>query len=101
VHQFSVQAVVAVSLILCKKVKKNKLRIMVDTLGLLLAVVVHSAVIQNRVGAKIVLIRLFGQFEGVQAVLLDSGYRGKLFSWKKTMFGWLLAVVVSESIGPP
>jgi len=35
-----------------KKIKGRKRHIAVDTLGLLLAVVVHSAAIQDRVGAS-------------------------------------------------
>ena len=35
---------------------------MVDTMGLLLAVVVHAADIQDRDGAKLVLAKLLGRF---------------------------------------
>ena len=45
-----------------KKVKGRKRHIVVDTLGLLLAVVVHPADIQDRDGAKLVLSKLLGLF---------------------------------------
>ena len=45
-----------------KKVKGRKRHIVVDTQGLLLAVAVHPANIQDRDGAKLVLQRLLGRF---------------------------------------
>lgn len=62
-------------------------------MGLLLAVVVHSAGIQDRVGARAVLTRLFVHFSALQVIFLDSGYTGRLLDWGKAMFGWLLTVV--------
>jgi putative transposase len=41
-------------------VKGRKRHIVVDTIGLLLAVVVHAADIQDRDGAKLVLSKLLG-----------------------------------------
>jgi putative transposase len=55
--------------------------------------VVHCAGIQDRIGARAVLIRLFRHFEGLQTVFLDGGYSGKLLAWGQAMFGWLLVVV--------
>jgi putative transposase len=45
-------------------VKGRKRHIVVDTIGLLLAVVVHAADIQDRDGAKLVLSKLLGDFQG-------------------------------------
>jgi len=59
----------------------------------LLTVVVHSAGIQDRVGARAVLIRLFRHFHDLQTVFLDGGYTGKLLDWGRAMFGCLLVVV--------
>jgi hypothetical protein len=42
-----------------KKTKGRKQHIAVDTMGFILAVIVHSAGIQDRTGARAVLIRLF------------------------------------------
>lgn len=62
-------------------------------MGLLLTVVVHSAGIQDRTGAKAVLIRLFASFNSIQTVFADGGYSGKLIDWAGAMFGWLLTIV--------
>jgi transposase len=56
-------------------------------------VVVHSAGIQDRVGARALLIRLFALFSTIGTVFADSGYTGSLIGWAKAMFGWTLTVV--------
>jgi transposase len=76
-----------------KKIKGRKQHIAVDTMGLVLAVVVHSAGIQDRVGARAVLVRLFASMDTIQTVFVDGGYSGKLIDWSKEMFGWLITVV--------
>ena len=58
-----------------------------------MAVVVHSAGIQDRVGARAVLLRLFRNYPRLQTVFLDGGYNGRLIDWGRQMFGWVLAVV--------
>ena len=62
-------------------------------MGLLLAVVVHSAGIQDRVGARALLIRLFVHLEHFKVIFVDGGYTGKLIEWSRAMFGWTLEVV--------
>jgi len=47
-------------------------------MGLILAVVVHSVGIQDRTGARAVLIRLFRLIPNIQKVFADGGYAGKL-----------------------
>jgi putative transposase len=76
-----------------KKIKGRKRHIAVDTQGNLLAVCVHSAGIQDRRGARLLLIRLFAMFATVQVVWADSGYAGFLEGWAKGMFGWMLSIV--------
>jgi putative transposase len=70
-----------------KKIKGRKQHIAVDTMGFILAVVVHSAGIQDRVGARAVLIRLFALVTTIQTVFVDGGYSGKLIDWSRDMFG--------------
>ena len=60
-----------------KKVKGRKRHIVVDTLGLLLAVAVHPAHIQDRDGARLVLTRLSGRFPRLQLIWADGAYSGK------------------------
>ncbi len=77
-----------------KKVKGRKRHLAVDTLGLLLAVVVHSAALQDRAGAKLVLAALAaGGFPRLRLVWADGGYRGKLVAWVREHCGWLLQIV--------
>lgn len=70
----------------------------VDTQGNLLAVVVHSAGIQDRVGARAVLLRLFWRFPGLVKVFVDGGYAGKLIDWARQMFGYEVEVVKRDEL---
>ena len=57
-----------------KKVKGRKRHLAVDTLGLLLAVVVHSAALQDRTGAKLVLAALAAAgFPRLRLLWADGG----------------------------
>ncbi len=76
-----------------KKIKGRKRHIAVDTEGNLLAVIVHSAGIQDRVAARAVLMRLFCHFDTITKVFVDGGYTGKLIGWAKAMFGYDVEVV--------
>jgi putative transposase len=60
----------------------RKRHLLVDSLGLLLAVHVHSAAIQDRDGAKPLLLmaRWFGWLRVIWA---DGGYAGKLVDWAR------------------
>ena len=64
-----------------------------DTLGLLLAVAVHPADIQDRDGARLVLQRLVGRCHRLQVIWADGAYGGKLVEWAKTVGGWSLEIV--------
>ena len=54
---------------------------MVDTLGLILAVVVHPADVQDRDGARLVLERMKGKFSRLRLIWADGGYAGQLVEW--------------------
>jgi len=62
-------------------------------MGLLLAVVVHAANIQDRDGAKLVLQRLLGRFPRLERIWADGAYAGKLVRWARRIGGWRLEVV--------
>ena len=64
-----------------------------DTLGLLLAVVVHGANLQDPQGAKLVLAKLQGNFPRLQLIWADGMYGGQLIGWAYAWGGWLLQVV--------
>jgi hypothetical protein len=67
-----------------KKSKGRKRRIAADTQGNLLAVIVHSAGIQDRVTARAVPIRLFCLFATIQTGFVDGSYSGALIDWAKS-----------------
>jgi len=62
-------------------------------LGLLLAVVVHSADIQDRDGAKLLVGKAAVLFPTIQLVWADGGYAGQLIEWIKSWCGWTLEIV--------
>jgi len=65
----------------------------VDTLGLVMAVVVHAASIQDREGAKLVLCKLAGRFSRLSLIWADGGYAGKLIDWAANFGRWVLQIV--------
>jgi putative transposase len=62
-------------------------------MGLLLAVVVHAADIQDRDGAKLVLRKLLGRFPRLRLIWADGAYAGQLVDWASALGGWLIEVV--------
>lgn len=66
---------------------------MVDTLGMVLAVVVHAADIQDRDGAKLVLAKLTGHSPRLTKIWADGGYAGALVDWTRATGGWELDIV--------
>jgi len=74
-------------------VKGRKRHIVVDTMGLLLAVIVHPADIQDRDGAKLVLSKLMGRFPRLRLIWADAAYAGALVEWAQLVGGWVLEIV--------
>ncbi len=56
-------------------------------------VVVHSAAIQDRDGAKLVFKRIQGWFLKLKIVWADGGYAGKLVKWVDRYKDWKLEIV--------
>ena len=50
-------------------------------MGLVLVAVVHSAAIQDRDGAKLVLARIKSRFSRLRLIWADGGYIGQLLDW--------------------
>ena len=71
-----------------KQIKGRKRHLLVDTLGLVLAVVVHAANIQDRDGAKLVLARLTRKFSRLRCIWADGGYAGQLVAWVRGLRLW-------------
>ena len=59
-----------------KKVKGRKRHIVTDTLGLMLAVLVHSAAVQDRDGAPELLMVIRYRYPWLRHVFADAGYAG-------------------------
>jgi uncharacterized integral membrane protein (TIGR00698 family) len=68
------------------KVKGRKRHLLVDTLGLILVAVVHSAAIQDREGAKLV-IQKPRWFGWLRVIFADAAYSGQLVTWVHEFFG--------------
>src|SRR5262245_11846491 len=81
-----------------KKINGRKRHIVVDTLGLLLAVVVHPADVQDYDGAVLVLGLLGGWkagFRRMTVIFADSAYgRNDLPDAVRQAFGWILQTVL-------
>lgn len=75
------------------KVNGRKRHIAVDTAGLLLAVVVTAASVQDRDAAKPLLQNLRRAFPGVKLTWADGGYAGKLVTWASGALKLTLTIV--------
>ena len=76
----------------------RKRHVAVDTLGLVWAVVVHSAAVQDRDGGRRVLgvlavMRACGLLPRLKLIWADAAYAGKLVEWARAAGGWLLEIV--------
>lgn len=75
-----------------KKVAGRKRHLLVDTLGLMMAAVVHSASIQDYDGAKLVLEQVQGKRPRLKLIWADSIYR-HVVDWTRHHCGWGLEIV--------
>ena len=77
-----------------KKIKGRKRHILIDTLGFLLVILVHSAGIQDRDGAIDIFTTAKKHFPTVQHVFADGGYAGpKLRDALKAEGDWTLEII--------
>ena len=77
-----------------KKIKGRKRHIIVDTLGLLLAVVVHAANEHDSKSAPKVIAELRGRFSRLVKIFADGGYRGELIENTQRVYGWIVQIVL-------
>jgi putative transposase len=77
-----------------KMVKGRKRHLLVDTLGLLLAVVVTAANVSDPKGARLLFARLSGSCKKLRRIWVDGTYRGKLLSWVSEHCWFLLEPVL-------
>ena len=76
-----------------KCIKGRKRHLLVDTLGLVLFVMVLTADIQDRDGAKLLLEKVKARLPRMQLLWADGGYAGKLVAWVKRVCHWVLEIV--------
>lgn len=76
-----------------KKVNGRKRHILVDTTGLVLKAVVHSAGVQDREGGKLLLDGIRKETPRLEHIWADQGYTGQFKSWVKQQQGVELEVV--------
>ena len=55
--------------------------------------VVHSAAIQDRDGAKLLFFKAVTLFPSISLVWADGGYAGKLVDWLRRWCDWVLEIV--------
>jgi putative transposase len=69
--------------------------------GLLLTLVVTTADVQDRDGAKRVLLNARGRWPRLRVIFADGGYAGQLIGWVKQSCGWLVQTVLrpKEAVG--
>ena len=58
-----------------------------------MAVVVHSAAVQDRDGAKLLFFKAAALFPAVSLAWADGGYAGQLIEWLNRWCGWVLQIV--------
>lgn len=82
-----------------KKVLGRKRHVAVDCMGLMLAILITPAAVQDRVAAKKLIQFLVGMYGRLQLLWADGGYLGKLVQWVKQLrpFGKLRLEIVRRS----
>jgi len=80
-----------------KKISGRKRHLLVDSTGLVSAVVVHEGKIADRDGARLLLGKAVEKLPRMQKVWADRGYNGKIGGWMKERLGWTLEIVKPPS----
>lgn len=80
-----------------KRVKGHARHLVVDTLGLLMMVVVLSATIGDRDGARLSLLRLEWRYPRLRQLWADGNYAGRFVDWVRWAYGWTLEIVTSPA----
>ena len=81
-----------------KRIKGRKRHLLVDTLGMVLAVLVTAANVPERAGAQALLSRVLGWFTWLRIMWVDGGYTGDAFAqWVKEIRPKLEVQVVKRS----
>jgi putative transposase len=76
-----------------KLIKGRKRHLLVDTLGLLHGLLVHSAAVQDRTGGRLLLEQCRGRLPRLRRIWADGAYRGRLVRWARRAAKWMLEIV--------
>lgn len=79
-----------------KKILGRKRHILVDTMGLLIAVVVHSADIQDRDGGILVFNRIKNALTQLVLIWADGGYRGQFVEKVRKIFHRKIEIIEKD-----
>ena len=82
-----------------KRIKGRKRHLVVDTLGLLLAVVVTAASVSDPAGARLLLRKLkqLGTGKKLRRIWVDAIYRGTLLEWVSAHYRFVLQPVLRSA----
>jgi putative transposase len=75
-----------------KNVKGRQRHLLVDTLGLLMAVIVTAASVSDPAGARLLFARLGGAWKKLRLLWVDGGSRGQLVAWVRHYMRFVLRV---------
>lgn len=67
-------------------------------MGMIVALVVHAANVQDRDGAKLLLRMLVGVLPRLRVIFADAGYRGTLIDWVMDTCGGTLAIILRKPV---
>ena len=81
-----------------KNVKGRKRHILVDTLGLLMAVLVTAASVSDPAGARLLFARLGGACKKLRLLWVDGTYRGQLVEWVAQHMRFVSSRVTSRRV---
>ena len=82
-----------------KKIKGRKRHVVVDTLGLLLAVIVHAAHEHESQTAVKVLKKLYKRAARLKVIFADQAYRGDISVEIHQRYGWFIEIIERVSKG--
>ena len=68
-------------------------------MGLIIFVIVHSADIQDRDGAKLVMDKLKENLISLVKIFADGGYAGKLVEYAAQTYKWIIEIVKRNETG--
>jgi len=76
-----------------KLIRGRKRHLLVDTLGLMHGLLVHSAGVQDRAGGRLLLEQCRGRMPRRRRIWADGAYRGRLVRWARRAAKWVLEIV--------